>query len=280
MNDTNKNIPFELEGMVSTVTVLRLATDDLAAVHKALSNKLAQMPGFFQDAPVAIDLSLLEGTDEDLEGEAPPRRREVALDKLVALLKDLRLVPIGVRHLREARRNDARAAGLGVLRGSGRKPVKIKEIEEAIAPPAPAPAAPVDAKQSAQSAQTAEDERRTGLERRRETAPLAGSLVLKQQLRSGKVVYAEQCDAVALSSINPGAELIADGNIHVYGALRGRALAGAHGQEDARIFTRSLEADLVAIAGCYLRADEIPEVFRGKPAQVYLEDGVLKVGEL
>jgi septum site-determining protein MinC len=276
MNDTNKNIPFELEGMVSTVTVLRLATDDLPAIHRALSNKLAQMPGFFQDAPVALDLSLLEGTDEDAEGEAPRQRREVPLGKLVAMLKELRLVPIGIRHLREARRNDARAAGLGVLRGSGRKPVKIKEFEEVAA--APIKEAPVAA--AAAQAKHAEDERRTGGERRRDTVPLAGALVLKQQLRSGKVVYAEQCDAVALSSINPGAELIADGNIHVYGALRGRALAGAHGQEDARIFTRSLEADLVAIAGCYLRADEIPDAFRGKPAQIYLENGELKVSEL
>lgn len=280
MKDTNKNIPFELEGMVSTVTVLRLASDDLGAIHRALSNKLAQMPGFFQDAPVALDLSLLEGTDEDAEGESPNPRREVPLEKLVALLKELRLVPIGIRYLRDARRNDARAAGLGVLRGSGRKPVKIKEVEEALAQESPvAKAKPTEP--NAASAALTEEERRTGLERRRDAGlPLAGALVLKQQLRSGKVVYAEQCDAVALSSINPGAELIADGNIHVYGALRGRALAGAHGQEDARIFTRSLEADLVAIAGCYLRADEIPDAFRGKPAQVYLENGELKVSEL
>ena len=81
------------------------------------------------------------------------------------------------------------------------------------------------------------------------------------------MVYAEQCDAVVLSPVNAGAEIIADGNIHVYAALRGRALAGAHGNEDARIFCKSLEADLVAIAGCYLRADEIPANRRGKPAQ-------------
>ena len=94
------------------------------------------------------------------------------------------------------------------------------------------------------------------------------------------MVYAEQCDAVVLAHVNAGAELIADGNIHVYGSLRGRALAGAHGNEEARIFCKSLEADLVAIAGCYLRADEIPEARRGKPAQIYLDKEKLVIVDL
>ena len=125
-------IPFELEGMVSTVTVLRLLTSDLGAIRKALANKIEQMPGFFQDAPVALDLSVLEGTDED---EQPPAqgRRELPLAQLAALLRDLKLVPIGIRHLREARRAEARAVGLGLLRGTGRKAVRPKE-------PSPSPA--------------------------------------------------------------------------------------------------------------------------------------------
>jgi septum site-determining protein MinC len=254
--------PFELEGMVSTVTVLRLVTDDLASVQKALRNKIEQMPGFFADAPVAIDLSALEGTDEDQEGEGPSVRREVPLAKLAAMLQELKLVPIGIRNLREARRAEARAAGLGVLRGSGRKA------------PAPKPKAePV--------AEAANDsERRTGANDRRKDVATPQSLVLRTPLRSGQVVYAEQADAIVLAPVNAGAELIADGNIHVYGALRGRALAGAHGNGDARIFTKSLEADLVAIAGCYLRSDEIPESRRGKPAQIYLEGDQIKLTEL
>jgi septum site-determining protein MinC len=83
-----------------------------------------------------------------------------------------------------------------------------------------------------------------------------------------------------LAPVNAGAELIADGNIHVYGALRGRALAGAHGNEEARIFCKSLEAELVAIAGCYLRSDEIPENRRGRPAQIYLDKERLVIADL
>lgn len=263
----SKDSPFELEGMVSTVTVLRLLTDDLGAIEGALREKIEAMPGFFADAPVALDLSALEGTDEEPEGDDPKPRREIPFIKLVNLLDELKFVPVGVRHLREARRKEAREAGLGILRGTGKKPTKPKAEPQAQAA-APKPVA---------------EDRRTGEERRKEALALGtqpSALVLKLPLRSGQVVYAEQCDAISLSSVNAGAELIADGNIHVYGALRGRALAGAHGNEDARIFVRSLEADLVAIAGCYLRADEIPENLRGKPAQVFLDRGDIKVTEL
>lgn len=257
--------PFELEGMVSTVTVLRLHTDDLTAVKKALANKIEQMPGFFQDAPVALDLTLLEGSDEGAEGEGPSPIREVDLGRLAALLRELRLVPVGIRQLRAARREAAHQAGLGLLRGSGRraKAPSGQTIAPAAERPSPSERRPAPAPRQEP-----------------ETAPAPGALMLRTPLRSGQVVYAEQCDAVVLAPINPGAELIADGNIHVYGALRGRALAGAHGNEEARIFCRSLEADLVAIAGCYLRADEIPEQRRGRPAQIYLENDRLIVAEL
>lgn len=252
-------VPFELEGMVSTVTVLKLSSSDLDEVKQALAAKLQQMPGFFQDAPLVVDLTALEGSDDDPEPERP--RTEVPLDALASLLRELRVVPIGIRNLRAARRNEAREAGFGVVHGGARR-----------RPPRPAPSEPPP------------DDRRPRAEPERmprgESAPGGGPLVLRSPLRGGQVVYAEQCDAVVLAPVNAGAEIIADGHIHVYASLRGRALAGAHGNEDARIFCKSLDADLVAIAGCYLRADEIPEQRRGKPAQIFLENGKLVVAEL
>ncbi len=258
-------IPFELEGMVSTVTVLRLLTDDLKVIRKALVNKIEQMPGFFLDAPVALDLSVLEGKDED--GEELAARREIPLAALASLLRELKLVPVGIRHLREARRQEARVVGLGVLRGSGRKAAKARDPDN-------------DPTVRVANAAKATEERREVAERKRSEEPPLGSLTFRAPLRSGQVVYAEQSDAIVLAHVNPGAEIIADGNIHVYGSLRGRALAGAHGYEEARIFCKSLEADLVAIAGCYLRSDEIPEVRRGKPAQIYLEKDHLVIADL
>ena len=104
-------------------------TDDLAAIQQALRNKIEQMPGFFQDAPVALDLSALEGTDDDDRGRAPAQRRESRWRSSPTLLRELKLVPVGIRHLREARRAEARAAGLGILRGTGRKPAKSQPKE-------------------------------------------------------------------------------------------------------------------------------------------------------
>ncbi len=249
--------PFELEGMVSTVTVLRLATADLAAVKRELRSKLEQLPGFFLDAPIVVDLSALEGTDEDPEGE-PRTRQEISLSELAALLRELKVVPVGIRNLREARRAEAREAGFGVIRGGAKRPAQTGRAQAGT-----------------------QEERRGEPERPQPREGFApGSLMLRAPLRSGQVVYAEQCDAVVMAPVNAGAEIIADGNIHIYSSLRGRALAGAHGNEEARIFCKSLEADLVAIAGCYLRADEIPEKCRGRPAQIYLENGHLIIAEL
>ena len=92
-------------------------------------------------------------------------------------------------------------------------------------------------------------------------------------IRSGAQIYAPDSDLIILSAVNAGAEVIADGHIHVYGPLRGRALAGARGDESARIFCKSLEAELISIAGCYLVKDNL-KVPTGDAAmvQVYLED--------
>jgi septum site-determining protein MinC len=95
--------------------------------------------------------------------------------------------------------------------------------------------------------------------------------LLTQPVRSGRQVYAHGGDLVVMSSISPGAELLADGHIHVYGALRGRALAGVSGDLTARIFCRSLEAELVSVAGYWRVREDIPEAIIGKPAQVFLE---------
>jgi len=253
--------PFELEGMVSTVTVLRLSTTDLVAVKRELRSKLEQLPGFFLDAPIVVDLSGLEGTDDDPESDVRDRQ-EVPLRDLATLLRDLKVVPIGIRNLREDRRAEARAAGFASIRGGGgKRAAKTRE------PAAPAASGGGGGPGAAQPAQ-------------RSDGFSASSMIVRTAVRGGQVLYAEQCDAVVLGPVNAGGEIIADGNIHIYASLRGRALAGAHGNEEARIFCKSLDAELVAIAGCYLRADEIPAKNRGKPAQIYLENGNLMIAEI
>jgi septum site-determining protein MinC len=96
-------------------------------------------------------------------------------------------------------------------------------------------------------------------------------------VRSGQELYAENRDLTVVAAVGAGAEVIADGSIHIYGALRGRALAGAQGNDKARIFCREFHAELVAVAGHYKVLDELPRELRGKPVQVWLDGGQLRV---
>ncbi|MCB1658020.1 MAG: septum site-determining protein MinC [Moraxellaceae bacterium] len=108
--------------------------------------------------------------------------------------------------------------------------------------------------------------------------PKLPAKMITDPVRSGQQVYAEHSDLVVLAPVSSGAELIADGCIHIYGALRGRAIAGATGNPNARIFCKRLEADLVAIAGVYMVADQIPKQLLGKSVQVKLgEDGNINI---
>ncbi|HZU84850.1 MAG TPA: septum site-determining protein MinC, partial [Polyangiaceae bacterium] len=178
--------------------------------------------------------------------------------------RENRLVPVAVRNLDEAHKDAAVAAGWGVL-------------QAALVRPPPASASPTaDVAVSASPGHGA----------RRGDAASAGSspgeaqptgLTVRQPIRSGQVVYAPHGDLVALAAVSSGAEIIADGNIHVYAPLRGRALAGVNDNPDASIFCLSLDAEFLSIAGRPMTSEEIPEARRGKPARVHLEEGRLVV---
>ncbi|WP_433925598.1 septum site-determining protein MinC [Stenotrophomonas nematodicola] len=99
-------------------------------------------------------------------------------------------------------------------------------------------------------------------------------------VRSGQQLYAENCDLTVMATVGAGAEVIADGSIHIYGTLRGRALAGAQGNTTARIFCRDFHAELVAIAGHYKVLDDVPDTLRGKAVQVWLEQDQIKIAAL
>ena len=104
--------------------------------------------------------------------------------------------------------------------------------------------------------------------------PPPGALVVDRPLRSGQQVYARGRDLVLLAMVNPGAEVIADGHIHVYAPLRGRAIAGARGWPEARIFARAMQPELVSVAGVWRTSEEpLPESVWGRPASVSLSSG-------
>jgi septum site-determining protein MinC len=246
----------ELQGVMSALHVLRVLTPELQSIASALDHKISQMPSLFADAPVVIDLRALE-PDESAQRVGI---RSLRLGPLVDLLKTRGLVPVAVRGGAKGRPEEARAAGLGILEWDRSGPAKKPPRENGAAAAAP-------------TAQP--NEPRAG-----QTTEFQGSLMLQTPLRAGQIVYAEGCDAIAMAAVNTGAELIADGNVHVYGTLRGRALAGARGNDQARIFCQRLEAELISIAGVYVSADDVPADKRGKPVQVYLRDGNLVIAEL
>ncbi|QTO55618.1 septum site-determining protein MinC [Duffyella gerundensis] len=104
--------------------------------------------------------------------------------------------------------------------------------------------------------------------------------IINTPVRSGQQIYARNADLIVTSSVSAGAELVADGNIHIYGTMRGRALAGASGDRDCQIFCTSLSAELVSIAGEYWIMDQLPPEFFGKAARLCLQDGVLTIKTL
>jgi septum site-determining protein MinC len=99
-------------------------------------------------------------------------------------------------------------------------------------------------------------------------------------VRSGQRIFADRGDLVVVASVSSGAELISHGSIHVYGPLRGRALAGVNGDRAARIFCQSLEAELVAIAGLYLTSDDLGPTVRQQRVQAFLQDDTLRIEPL
>ncbi len=112
------------------------------------------------------------------------------------------------------------------------------------------------------------------------SAPAWRSKIITQPVRSGQQIYASQGDLIVLGAVSAGAEILADGNIHVYGPLRGRALAGVKGDTEARIFCQSLEAELVSIAGRYRVIEQLDATERGKPVQMYLAEDHLFIEPL
>lgn len=245
----------ELRGVLTALNVLRVQSPDLEAIARSLDTRIQEAPDLFNGAPIVLDVSELEG---DLEAGTKPLHG-LRLGRLVDLLRTRGLVPVAVSGLPAGRAGEAQHVGLGILDASGAKKLTRRAPQEraqgdaAGSKPAAAPPPVFDP---------------------------SGTLTLTQPLRSGQIVYADGRDAIALAGVNPGAELIADGNIHIYSALRGRAMAGARGNTDARIYCHKFEADLVAIAGVYLSADELPKQHRGKSVQVWLQDGELAFSEL
>jgi septum site-determining protein MinC len=256
---------FKLKGTAPALTLLYMLTENLDAVERQLSDHLRQMPQFFLYAPIVVDLTELGNARVDLA-------------RLAELLRRHNLVPVAVRNPTDSQQVQAVSAGWAILQ-SGLAPARRPPPG---ARPAPEGATASDARGSRPPAASdvgapAEPAAQGLAEPLDVTLP---GLTVRTPVRSGQVIHAVGGDLVVLAPVSSGAELIADGNIHVYGPLRGRALAGATGNSDVSIFCLSLEAEFVSIAGRYLMAEEIAKIPRGKPARAYLEEESLVITPL
>ena len=234
----NTPATFEIKSAQLPLVALMLKSSNLQRLAEEFAQRFGDMPDFFDHDPLVIDLHPLNVA----EANALPD-----FGALQALLRQYRLVPLAVRGGTIEQTALALAAGL--------TPTPDASVQRA--PPATAPTEIAPAPEPAPS-----------------PLPASGALVIDKPLRSGQQVYARGRDLVVMAMVNPGAEVIADGHVHVYAPLRGKAIAGARGNSEARIFTLGMAPELVSIAGVY-RTSEVPwpSTLLGKPAQVRLVPG-------
>ncbi len=242
---------FKIKNANLPVLILHLKTPDMARVKAQLAARLKQMPDFFAHAPVVLGLAELSEADAAVD-----------FADLLDFMHTHHMQAAGIIGGSGAQQAAAAQAGLGVIPDTPARPAPLAEpIAEPAAEPVAIDAGPVQPDLP-------------GLEIEAAAPPPTSArptLVIDKPVRTGQRIHAEGANLVVLAIVNAGAELIADGDIHIYAPLRGRALAGAHGNTAARIYVESMEAELVAIAGYFQVFDEgIPEAVRGKSSQVYL----------
>ncbi len=235
-----------VQGAVFTVMVVRARLLRDPAFAAELAEQIRRSPRFFLNAPVVLDL-------KDAADFATPAEFADAKNTL----RHHTLILVGVQNALPPQVEAAASSGLASFAPNSTQPRRQRRSDEPAAPPSRPPSRPQPVQPEG-------------------GAPTKTRLVT-QPVRSGTQIYARGADLVVTAGVSPGAEIMADGNIHVYGPLRGRALAGAAGDADARIFCSRFEAELVSIAGRYLVSEQMPPEERGLPVQIALIDDRLTI---
>lgn len=237
----NKSPAFQLKASLYTLTTLHLLEVDLDALNEQLNKLKHQAPKFFNSVPVIVDLQRL--TAESLQA--------FNFNQLKNILSQHQLIIVGLRYVPEGCQAEARQAGFALLPNAvqSKQGAHSTELPQAkpLATPAKEQAKPADQKTKEEPV-AAEAAAATG------GGP---AMIINRSVRSGQQIYAKGTDLIVLGSVSPGAEIIADGSIHVYGQLKGRALAGVGGHKEARIFCKQIAAELVSIAGHYWLYEDI-----------------------
>ncbi len=233
---TERDVPFQLRGNTFTMMVLKVFDPTAPSFFPALAGKVRQAPNFFRHAPIVLDF-------EDL----PAHAADLDVAAFVAKVREQYLLPIGFQGGSTPMREQALSIGLVPMPTGRATKLELARPVDIAGQPVTPPPEPV----------------------------FRPAMVITEPVRSGQQVYAAGTDLIVTAPVGHGAEVLADGNIHVYGALRGRALAGLAGDVNARIFCQSLEAEVVSIAGLYRVNEDFDQSILKKPVQIRLNDGFL-----
>jgi septum site-determining protein MinC len=235
---------------------MRIRSTDAEAVQAQLTARVASAPALFERAALCLDLSPLD--------------HDVSATELRALLDAIRrtgMLPVGLAHGTAMVDALARELNLPVLtqfraqKSYGAAVAAVKSPQPPAAPtPAAAPVAPAAPAT--------------------ETLVTLPTLMHHRPVRSGQRIYARNRDLVVTSAVGAGAEVMADGCVHVYGSLRGRAMAGVQGEVTARVFCHEFNAELVSVAGVFRVFETIPPDLAGKPVQAWLDGDDLHFGRI
>lgn len=276
---TRPSVEFKGFETPSLRAVLREAS--ALALQETLERMCEQQPDFFGWQPVLIDLTRLGDVTDSLDWPA-----------VLRAFRSAQLHPVAVCGAPESFRERAEALCLGLVDlpepapHSSRAPADTqvaqssdRSAQPTLPPPERSAQAPEMQAPEQGSPRSAPPEPGSGPSPSPSPSPSPGpvalplldAMIIDRPIRSGQQIYARDRDLIVMAVVSPGAEVIADGNVHVYGSLAGRAIAGARGRRDARIFTLDLRAEIVAVAGLYKTFEEgVPENLRGKPVQIAL----------
>ncbi len=238
LKTTSANSPaFEFKSSLVTIPVLNLFSTDINVITLQLREKIKQAPEFFKNSPILIDLQSVH-------------EQELNLPLLVDAIRNAEILPIGVRGGTQEQKQIAKDLLLPVMSVQNKNKttnLQVSKKEAKLTTPPPS-----------------EKDEPTVIE----------TTIINQPIRSGQLIYVKG-DLTITAQISPGAEIMAEGNIHIYSTLRGRALAGVQGNENACIFCSDLQAELVSIAGNYRISEDIEESVRNTPVQIYLNKQAL-----
>ncbi|CAO1660669.1 septum site-determining protein MinC [Salinicola sp. NYA28a] len=243
LNRDRADTAFTFKGGMLPMTVMELASGDPERIRAQLAGKVSQAPAFFQHTPVVLSV---EQVDEP----------HLALERICAVCRAHKLLPVAVRGGSDPVKQSAWALGLGWFPPQENRPraIEARPVEAPVEAELPVPPPEVSIQ--------------------------AGGRIHRGTVRSGQQVSASEGDLVVIGAVNPGAEVLAAGSVHVYGPLRGRALAGIHGDREAGIFCHDLKAELLSVAGTYKRLEDIDPKMLGCSVQVQLKEDQLRISAL